>query len=357
MKERYVSFMDNITPEKSDKELLKAVLDKAQKKEKIKMTKNKALKKAVVIPIAAAMALTLSVAGGAAIYSGLSYLRTSELTKSTEAAESIQTGVFTDSTEHIRMTVEEYLSDGIAAYATVKYEALDDYGKEWLADYSFTKGYDSSNFALKPCTLEYGSKYGNVSHSLGKDEIEELKTETERYFYVTLECNSDDYDGGIAFCYIMNNHDFREVQFEKCTIELKNYALSSESQASGYFTPTYLRISDLSFTVYAENHGVYETTGYSTWITVPEDEYQTLTNNLKPTLVMKNGEKVLQDGGWALGSSWPSDLNFGTDLVVCAGSFTRLDENTNRYVNYSVDTDNIAGIEICGVYYEATPIE
>ena len=45
MKEKYLAFIADISPEKSDKELLAAVLDKAQKKEKIKTTERKKLKR------------------------------------------------------------------------------------------------------------------------------------------------------------------------------------------------------------------------------------------------------------------------------------------------------------------------
>ena len=86
MKERYSRFMDNISPEKSDEELFRTVLDRADKKEKIKMTEKKILKKAVMIPVAAAVALTLSVAGGAAIYNGVNHLRSSEIAQSPEVA-------------------------------------------------------------------------------------------------------------------------------------------------------------------------------------------------------------------------------------------------------------------------------
>mgnify|MGYP003293543885 FL=1 len=145
MKERYSRFMDNIAPEKSDEELFSAVLGKAEKKKNIKTAEKKILKKAVVVPVAAAAALFLSIGGGAAIYSGLSYLRQSEIAQSPEVAQNIQTEVFSDSTEHIKMTVEEYVSDGISAYATVKYEALDETGKEWLS----YKNFDNNSLAQK----------------------------------------------------------------------------------------------------------------------------------------------------------------------------------------------------------------
>ena len=93
MRKKYSRFMDNITPERSDEELFKSVLAKAGKKEKIKMTEKKILKKAVMIPVAAAAALALSVAGGAAIYNGVSHLRSSEIAQSPEVAESIQTEI------------------------------------------------------------------------------------------------------------------------------------------------------------------------------------------------------------------------------------------------------------------------
>ncbi len=358
MKERYSRFMDSITPERSNDELFRTVIEKADKKEKIKKTEKKVLKKAVVIPVAAAMALTLSIAGGAAIYNGFSYLRQSEIAQSTEVAENIQTEVFTDSSEHVKISVEEYVSDGLTAIATVKYEAIDDYGKEWLADYNFTKGYDSSKLSLNPCKL--------VSCSYGKSELEEMRTETERCFTLNLSCCGDGYDS-ITFRYIMNNYDFREVQFEKCTVEPKSFTLSGEEQASEYFTPTHLKITDLSFVIYGENHGVYDSISfpeanyYSVWSTLPKEESERIRNNINPIIVKTNGERIdlkgYGSGGGLLCSSTPCEENFNTDLMICSSDYSTYDYEKEEYIYRTIETEDIAGIEICGVYFEANEIK
>lgn len=354
MKERYSRFMDNITPERSDEELLRTVLAKADKKEKIKITKKKILKKAVMIPVAAAAALALSVAGGAAIYNGVNHLRNSELAQSAEVAESIQTGVFSDSTEHIKMTVEEYVSDGISAYATVKYEALDDTGKSWLA----SKRFDHNLLCLLPCTLEYGSNFGGVSHSFSNFEIEEMRTETERYFYVEMICIADDYDGGIALKYTLGiDGGLFETPMEKQTVEMKSYALSGEGQASEYFTPTHLKISDLSFVVYGENHGVYKGDRRASTSIIPKDENDKLLANMKPTLITSDGERIEPNGGANLSPTNPCEGNLYADLIVCSGDFSEYDYDKEKWIYYSMDIGEIAGIEINGVYFEATEIE
>lgn len=358
MKERYSRFMDNITPERSDEELFRAVLAKADKKEKIKMTEKKILKKTVMIPVAAAAALALSVAGGAAIYNGVSHLRSSEIAQSPEVAESIHTEVFSDSTEHIRMTVEEYVSDGISAYATVKYEALDDTGKSWLA----SKRFDHDLLCLVPCTLEYGSDFGGVSHSFGNFEIEEMRTETERYFYVEMICSADDYDGDIALRYTMGTGGgLSETPMEKQTVEMKSYTLSGDEKASKYFTPTHLKISDLSFGIYGINLGTYEKIErpgyYGIHSTIPEEEQLEVFESLNPTLIMANGERIELEPNWGMGSCDPSEKNFYSDLLICSSNYMRVDIEQNKWINYSMDIGEIAGIEINGVYFEATEIE
>jgi len=358
MKERYSRFMDNITPERSDEELFKAVLRKADKKEKIKMTEKKILKKAVMIPVAAAVALTLSVAGGAAIYSGVNHLRSSEIAQSPQVAESIQTEVFSDSTEHIKMTVEEYVSDGISAYATVKYEALDDTGKSWLA----SKRFDHDLLCLVPCTIEYGSDFGGVSHSFGNFEIEEMRTETERYFYVEMICSADDYDGGIALRYTTGTGSgLSETPMEKQTVEMKSYALSGDEQASKYFTPTHLKISDLSYVIYGMQNGIYESwrseNGNGVKSILPEEDKYALYDNLTIKAVTENGEKIDLEKGWSFGSQDPAEGNFYTDLKICSSNYTRVDIEQNKWINYSMDIGEIEGIEINGVYFEATEIE
>ena len=358
MKERYSRFMDNITPERSDEELFRAVLRKADKKEKIKMTEKKILKKAVMIPVAAAVALTLSVAGGAVIYSGANHLRSSEIAQSPQVAESIQTEVFSDSTEHIKMTVEEYVSDGISAYATVKYEALDDTGKSWLA----AKKFDHDLLCLVPCTIEYGSAFGGVSHSFGNFEIEEIRTETERYFYVEMICSADDYDGGIALRYTTGTGGgLSETPMEKQTVEMKRYTLSGDEQASKYFTPTHLKISDLSFIIYGINQGTYvkvERPGYyGIHSAIPEEEHTEVFESLNPTLIMADGERIELEASWGLGSCDPSEKNFYNDLLICGSNYMRVDIEQNKWINYSMDIGEIEGIEINGVYFEAAEIE
>ncbi len=358
MKERYSRFMDNITPEKSDEELFNAVLAKADKKEKIKMKEKKILKKAVVVPVAAATALVLSIGGGAAIYSGLSYLRQSEIAQSPEVAQSIQTEVFSDSTEHIKMTVEEYVSDGISAYATVKYEALDETGKEWLS----YKNFDNNLLCLKPCSIKYGSKYAGVSHSFGNFEIEEMRTESERYFYIEMNCNGDAYDNGIVLVYSTGmGGSLCEQPMEKCTVETKVFTLSSSEQASEYFTPTHLKISDLSYVIYGMQNGIYESwrneNGNGVKGILPEEDKDALYDNLTIKIVTENGEKIDLEKGWSFGSQDPAEGNFYTDLKICSSNYTRVDYEENKWVNYSMEIGEITGVEINGVYFEATEIE
>lgn len=354
MKERYSRFMDNIAPEKSDEELFSAVLAKAEKKKNIKTAEKKILKKAVVVPVAAAAALFLSIGGGAAIYSGLSYLRQSEIAQSPEVAQNIQTEVFSDSTEHIKMTVEEYVSDGISAYATVKYEALDETGKEWLS----YKNFDNNLLCLKPCSIKYGSKYAGISHSYGNFEIEEMRTESERYFYIELQCASDGYDGGISLIYSTGmGGSLCEQPMEKCTVETKVFTLSSSEQASEYFTPTHLKISDISFVVYGKNHGAYKKTSHSITCTIPEDDRYKLHEIMKPTPIMSDGERIEASASSILGSSTPREDNLYTDYIVCAGDFSKYDYEKEKWIYYAINSDDITGIEICGVYFEATEIE
>lgn len=358
MKERYSRFMDNITPEKSDEELFRTVIDRADKKEKIKMTEKKILKKAVMIPVAAAVALTLSVAGGAAIYNGVNHLRSSEIAQSPEVAESIQTEVFSDSTEHIKMTVEEYVSDGISAYATVKYEALDEIGKEWLS----YKRFDHELLCLKPCSIKYGSQFAGVSYSYGNFEIEEMRTESERYFYIEMNCNGDAYDNGIVLVYSTGmGGSLCEQPMEKCTVETKVFTLSSNEQASEYFTPTHLKISDLSYVIYGMQNGIYESwrskNGNGVKSILPEEDKYALYDNLTIKAVTENGEKIDLEKGWSFGSQDPAEGNFYTDLKICSSNYTRIDYEQNKWINYSMDIGEIAGVEINGVYFEATEIE
>ena len=79
----------------------------------------------------------------------------------------------------------------------------------------------------------------------------------------------------------------------------------------------------------------------------------------KPFIIKEdeNGERIELTVGSGLCSSNPVEGNFNTDLTVCSGDFSRFDPDEHKWVNYSINSENIAGIEICGVYFEVTEIK
>ncbi|MBQ4166032.1 MAG: DUF4179 domain-containing protein, partial [Oscillospiraceae bacterium] len=127
MRQEYNKLFDKITSERSDKEFFEEAIRKAENMKH----KSKFNKKAVIVPVAAAITIAVGGIGVGAAF-GFDYL--TNLFADNEALVSeIQSNVFEDSDGHVKITVEQLLSDGRHIHAAVHYEALDKRGEQWLA--------------------------------------------------------------------------------------------------------------------------------------------------------------------------------------------------------------------------------
>lgn len=361
MKERYTRIYDNITPQRSDEELLNAVLRKAENN----MEKKKIGKKAFTLPLAAALAITVCAAGAAAALNA-EYLR--GIFGSNESiAENIHSYVFEDSDEHISVAVEECLSDGQCTYLTVHYQALDEEGQKWLSEEDFIN--DSDNFyeplSIHPIFKEVTDVFYPVSYCVGTQELTEYRTETDRYFCAYFEADSRHYGTEQArFNYLLTDGTVHKTAFDISTnMEEKWFELNAEESPSEFYIPKYLVLSELSFSIYGENTGAFEDNS------IPEKGLWSFSSLMTHDQVMADAihdiSFVLDDGSRIkledycfsyLGSAVAHEYNRYTDINIASGCFTEhkySDDSFTMALN-NPDIDRIIGLQIGDVYYELT---
>lgn len=356
MRENYKKAFDKLAPKRSDGELLKAVLGKAENN----MEKKKLNKKAIIVPVAAALALTVGTVGVAAALNA-EHLR-GIFGGNESITENIHNSVFEDSDEHVKLTVEEYLSDGQCTYLTVHYQALDEEGAEWLAQEDFTNAAgDMRTLSVQPKFREEFGKFYAVSHSLWANELTELTTETDKYFCVYFEANGRHYGTDQAkFKYPLTDGAIREAVLDVGTnVEEKWFELKDTESPSEFYVPKYLVLSEMSFSIYGENTGAYVDNS------VPEKGWWSFTSLM--THEEKNADAVndisfvLDDGSiyelenyWSLCSAVAHEDNRYTDINIASGCFIEHDWSDGEYrMEFNnPDIDRVVGLQIGDVCYE-----
>lgn len=337
MKEQYGRIFSEIAPKQSDEELYRAVLGKAESK----MKKRSFNKKAIIIPVAAALALTMG-AVGVASFGGIEYLSGKIFGHNESVVSEIKSSYYEDSDEHIKMTVEEYLTDGQNAYLTVHYTALDSEGKQWLDGKEFTH----ETMRVKPETI--------VTMSYGCFEVEEYRTEADRYFFVHFEASTKESEQA-EFTYPMLGSEAKTTMFSlEDNVERKMFRLVGEDSPTEYYMPKYFSLSKLSWTIYGENNGVYVRNGGSEYATISEEESDTLTD-LPMSVVMADGSETALEWHTALCSSYPTENNGNTDLIIASGSNVKAQGKAQGgfdYIFEYIDPAEVVGLEIGDCYYE-----
>ena len=360
MKQRYTKLFDNITPSRSDDELLNAVLGKAENN----MEKKRSSKKAFILPLAAALALTVGAVGVTAAFNA-EYLRGIFGTDES-ISENIHNYVFEDSDEHVSVTVEECLSDGQCTYLTVHYQALDEEGQQWLADKNILD-YNNDNFysalSIHPIFKECTDVFYPVSYSVNTRELTEYRTETDRYFCAYFEADGRHYGTEQSrFTYIMSDGVTRATALDiSNNMEEKWFELNAEESPSEFYIPKYLVLSELSFSIYGKNTGTYADNS------IPEKGMWSFSSLMTHEQVMadaiQNISFVLDDGSQiklenycCLGSAVAHEYNRYTDINIASGCFTEHKYNDDSFsmALNNPDIDRIVGLQIGDVYYELT---
>lgn len=359
MKQEYNRLFDKITSDRSDEQLLEGVLRKAENMEK----KAKFNKKAILIPVAAALTLTIGGVGfAAAMNSGL----ISQMFGDNESiAEDIQTYIYEDSNDNLKMTVEEFLTDGQSTFMTVHYKALTDEGKAWLDSFDpEAYGYPHDHFSIQPVIAEY--KWA-VNYCSGCDELQQQATDTDRWFYLHFDASSREYGGTAKFNYPMGHDAVRSTKFNtESNVDITLFELKGEGSPSEHFIPKYLSLSEFNYAIYAENISVYRDLSHGSFvgqcvILSDEDqkEFDELVQNIR--LVMKDGSKYLLD--WSNGgtATTAKPENNNTDLILISGSMLKpyylASTNDFVYTFDDINAEDVAGVEIGDCYYDLVVVE
>lgn len=346
MRQEYNKLFDKITSERSDSELLQGALRKAENMQQ----KKKFNKKAVIIPIAAAMTVII---GGVSVGATFGFERLTNMFGGNQNLVSeIQNNVFEDTDGHVKITVEQILTDGRYVHAAVHYEAIDERGKKWLASEPFVTETNLSNHILN---IQCNDFYRGVA-SYSSFEEKELRTETDRYFYLRSQINtgawgSDEFLGALNYP-LTNGNKTSSIELENI-IETKRFNVVGDERSSKYLTPTYLDISPLSYALYAHDdyglvvHNDLPSGGYHSYATLPPEETRPEIWDKEKYLILSDGDKILLSincGGYI------DDDNY---LWGSAEIYDTTNYNWfQRRFDIEFDFDELVGLEIGGVYYD-----
>ncbi|MDE6568740.1 MAG: hypothetical protein K2K70_13565 [Lachnospiraceae bacterium] len=211
-----------------------------------------------------------------------------------EVSSSVRTGIFEDEDEHVKVSVEELLSDEMYISAVVKYQAKDKEGKEWLR-----KG--GMVFGVK--TIEQLSISDPIRRiGGGATELEEYRTDSVRYYIVQFE--APEWAESMKHCvlqYTLPNLVRREAELDtSANVPVYEYALKAEGQQrlSGFYEPKVLRLTKLTMGVYGKDTGM---SVKSNNMDAFSDEYLAAEEKeeLKfVQLIKKDGSYVPLDLGW-----------------------------------------------------------
>jgi len=256
-------------------------------------------------------------------------------------SEEIIENIYEDSDGHVDFSVSKIVSDKINTYAIVKYTALDDVGEEWLnnrfASFDIVGTAEdmlNRGIFIKPDD----STDTRVSYMFGisDEEITEEHEENSRVFKVS--CNAADVvlnSDCVKIEYVMTSEEMRWTLLDVSeSLELTDIKLDSSYAADKPYIPTGLKLSPLGIMIYGENNGLYETSenGDSTWTTSDEG-----LDSVK--IIRKDGSAVKYSAYLSLCSVNGEEKDY--DIAIFSTFFKE-----------PVDSTDIAGVEIDGVYYE-----
>lgn len=344
-KEEYLAAIDQIAPKETVKEEIR---------EKLFTTKETPQRKPVFRWSMVAAALAIICFGTLSIPAVASEIRSFILNKFpsySQITDAIDNAVYSQSDEHILVTVEELLSDGIVVNMTVKYTALDKDGEAWLAKFAPHQNSGPNHLSVKPYmpnTIEYGTNY-----SYGMQELTEQASETERLFMLEFVASSRDYCGDTAvFTFpMMDGQQITQLDVTG-NLEIRSYTLHAEEAASEYYTPTYIEISPMSFVIYAKNHGVFERAEdgeayWERWL-LPDEEIKSLET--ESYFVMKDGSTEPLHNGWH-NTTHAKEENMNSDVILYSNQFldgTEVIPTTPKLM----DVEEFEAVVINGVRFE-----
>lgn len=138
-------------------------------------------------------------------------------------ADMVEKDIFYDDDGHVSIEVLEMVSDGMTALMTVKYTALDDMGRQWLANEKLMQLVPGVCHIFPAYPGNNLKKYG-ANGSSGGELIPQLSTETEKYFAVIMEIDRNSYGTDeLNFEYAMTFEGMRHMPDEVMVCDARLY--------------------------------------------------------------------------------------------------------------------------------------
>lgn len=255
---------------------------------------------------------------------------------------------------HVKMSIQQMLSDGASVYCNICYEALDEEGEEWLAE---------REIGVEDIRFPYS---GIEDIDVGRwslQEQEELKTEKCRYFALFFENDSGKFsfkDRSVQIFYPM--YKSQGIGWIKIVSNLDtvSYRLVGDESPSKYYEPKYLIASRLSYVIFGNDHGIYQywkddygmlCSDYSKAFVEEkkDDRGYVYFDGLPLSFTMKDGSRL--DMGFAQPNFTKANGIPGIDTKISVGWFNI--DYWNWEKNKPIDDPNeLAGVDIDGVHYD-----
>lgn len=268
--------------------------------------------------------------------------------RDTDIVHDVMYDVYEDCDEHVKMKIEEMVSDGACVYFNICYEALDEEGERWLAELRFDVS--EIGFVPKDHDLENTTGWSEIL-----EEQEELAGVGSRYFVFLHFDDSGNYhlkNVKRTLSYPMYNGQAEGQLTLHSNLETLSYRLVGEGSPSPDYEPKYLYVSKLSYGLMGINKGVYRVTynyGCKGYVSEHLDEYE-----LDLVFTMKDGSKInVAEYGTTIFS--PAVGNPEFDLRIAAGFFNKKEDPENSLKNATIHPEDLAGLEINGIHYNLVP--
>lgn len=271
--------------------------------------------------------------------------------------EYTQENVFEDNDGHVKIQIMELVSDEVSVQMTVKYEALDESGKQWLNSSDITN-MDNEQLSIQPDFQGNTIKYGTNLTS-GYTELEEYKSSTARFYYVA--CTNSNWNPSICqgkFSYQLSDGAHTAMLDLSCNVPVYEYSLHAvnDQKLSQYYEPTYIRLSPLSYVVYGKNQGLFSKTIRG------DGEYDICKSLLSDEISKEEDIKKVfflkEDGTYTdpvsvefyLGDLATETVKAGSgyDCLVVSGELTNIEEQLwfDEKSAEIIELENITGVKI-----------
>ncbi|MCI9083529.1 MAG: hypothetical protein HFI70_14865 [Lachnospiraceae bacterium] len=360
MRKDYQNMQKKLLPDKKTQDLIWQNIEKKSSEHRKKHPQMRLA--GIAAGITAAMLVLVLLLPQTGIAGGMAKFLQTYFYEQADISQYIVYDIYEDQDEHIKMQIPELLSDGSCLYFNIRYEALDKKGERWLSTMQFD--IENIRFAC-PGNMKYdpdgirfddhpdAEKLGNCGTSLDEQETPiTSKIRCFTYLYQDLDGDFDLKDVNLKLFYPMPSFEGAGRLMLTSKLDTYTYQLTSDKTISEFYEPTYLKVSKLSFAIFGQNKSVYfhEKDTYSGDSTrINEAFHEELTSI---AFLMKDGSRIkISDYGTIKFSAKP-DNDPDYNLLIAANYFSR--DTINFIKNETIDPEELAGIELNGIYYKLT---